>query len=147
MQVKLTWKKILELIRSLKLKAIIFDMDGVIIDTIRLWNVVDRWVIKTFASKDTRVPDLVTIQKDRDAFMDVHKGSNAYTEYVEFLIEKYHEVADKFQDGFFVDSHIIPWIFTVYPEKALMAPDLFSKVNVPYYHICVLMSRPSANNN
>ena len=75
-----------------------------------------------------------------------HK-KGASTETIDFLIEKYHEVANKFQDGFFVDSHIIPWIFTVYPEKALMAPDLFYKVSVPYYHICVLKSRPIVNNS
>lgn len=70
----------------------------------------------------------------------------ASTETIDFLIEKYHEVAEKFKDGFFVDSHIIPWIFTVYPEKALMTPDLFYKVYVPYYHICVLKSKSIAIN-
>ncbi len=77
---KLTWAEVL------RYKAVIFDMDGVLFDTIGVWNLADRETISHYGGP---VVDLVAIQKERDDFFESYSGPNGYTAYVEHLIEKY----------------------------------------------------------
>jgi len=68
-------------------KVVIFDLDGTLIDSIGIWNEIDRKLIETIGKKEF---DDVDIGKQRD--MKLKKYSNCedtYLEYCGFLKEKY----------------------------------------------------------
>lgn len=69
-------------------KVIIFDMDGTLIDSIGVWNEVDR----QFMQKLGAIENLTDgeIQKDRDEQLQIFGNStNPYAEYCKWLGQKY----------------------------------------------------------
>lgn len=69
-------------------KYIIFDLDGTLIDSMSVWNLVDFEIIKKYKNI---IVDLTTIQNDRDIFLENNSSSNnIYRDYCEFLINKYN---------------------------------------------------------
>lgn len=69
-------------------KVILFDLDGTLIDSVGVWNEVDRIVIKTLGGVDLPEAD---IQKQRDAAMRrFSKADHPYLEYCRFLKEICH---------------------------------------------------------
>ena len=69
-------------------KVIIFDMDGTLIDSIGIWNEIDKELIKTIGNGDI---DNVNIGKQRDEKLkEYSKYEDAYLEYCSFLKEKYN---------------------------------------------------------
>ena len=68
-------------------KIIIFDMDGTLIDSIGIWNLLDHNTILKFANKDI---DLEVIQKDRNDYFINNKSGEVYLNYCEFIAKKYN---------------------------------------------------------
>lgn len=68
-------------------KIIIFDMDGTLIDSIGIWNLLDHNTVLKFADKDI---DLDIIQKDRNDFFKNNRSGEVYLNYCEFLTKKYN---------------------------------------------------------
>lgn len=68
-------------------KYIIFDLDGTLIDSIGVWNLVDQRVIQEYGGV---LVNLDSIQIERDAFLHSHQDSDIYLEYCRYLIQKYH---------------------------------------------------------
>ncbi|MCI8654630.1 MAG: HAD family phosphatase [Clostridia bacterium] len=74
-------------------KVIIFDMDGTLIDSIGIWNEIDRELIKTISKENIGNID---IGKQRDEKLkEYSKSEDAYLEYCGFLKEKYHSKISK----------------------------------------------------
>lgn len=70
-------------------KVIIFDMDGTLIDSIDIWNEVDKSLIRELGYTEKLKNS--EIQKQRDMFLrDFSKQENLYLEYSRLLGEKYH---------------------------------------------------------
>ena len=68
-------------------KVIIFDMDGTLIDSVGVWNAVDRELIGLLGYK---MVDEVKIQQQRDEILRAFSHSkDAYLEYCDFLRETY----------------------------------------------------------
>ena len=68
-------------------KVIIFDMDGTLIDSIGMWNMVDRELIQMLGHE---VFDEIKIQQQRDEILRTFSHSkDAYLEYCAFLKETY----------------------------------------------------------
>ena len=76
-------------------KVIIFDMDGTLIDSIGVWNEIDKELIKAIGNRKI---DDIDIAKQRDQKLkEYSKCKDAYLEYCNFLKEKYGsnmEIAD-----------------------------------------------------
>ena len=75
-------------------KVIIFDMDGTLIDSIGIWNDIDRELIEELGTVEF---DDVNIGKQRDTKLkEFSKSEDMYLEYCGFLKEKYgfKEVAE-----------------------------------------------------
>lgn len=69
-------------------KVIIFDLDGTLIDSIGIWNEIDRELIKTIGNGSI---DNVDIGKQRDEKLkEYSKCEDSYLEYCGFLKEKYN---------------------------------------------------------
>ena len=68
-------------------KLIIFDMDGTLIDSVGIWNDVDRKLILEIG--DGTIDD-VNIQVQRDQTLKRFKDGDIYLEYCRFLKEKYN---------------------------------------------------------
>lgn len=69
-------------------KVVIFDMDGTLIDSIGVWNDIDRQLINTVGKIEL---DDVDIGKQRDIKLkEFSRTQDAYLEYCGFLKEKYH---------------------------------------------------------
>lgn len=68
-------------------KLIIFDLDGTLLDTVGLWNEIDREVITTFGTKPA--PNLMTIQTERDRIINDAKDAHPYIAYCEYLKARY----------------------------------------------------------
>lgn len=69
-------------------KAIIFDMDGTLIDSIGIWNDIDEELIKTIGNGKV---DNIDIGKQRDEKLrEYSKFEDAYLEYCDFLKNKYN---------------------------------------------------------
>lgn len=69
-------------------KAIIFDMDGTLIDSIGIWNDIDEQLIKTIGNGKI---DNVDIGMQRDRKLEEYsKTQDAYLEYCGFLKDKYN---------------------------------------------------------
>ena len=74
-------------------KVIIFDMDGTLIDSIGIWNLVDEELIKTIGNGKI---DDINIGKQRDLKLkEYSKCKDAYLEYCGFLKEKYNSKKSK----------------------------------------------------
>lgn len=74
-------------------KVVIFDMDGTLIDSIGIWNDIDKQLIKTIGNGEI---DNIDIGKQRDSKLkEYSKCEDAYLEYCGFLKEKYHSNMSK----------------------------------------------------
>lgn len=73
-------------------KLIIFDLDGTLLDTVGLWNEIDREVITTFGTKPA--PNLKTIQTERDRIINDAKDAHPYIAYCEYLKARYAATLD-----------------------------------------------------
>lgn len=68
-------------------KVIIFDLDGTLIDSIGVWNDIDRELIEELGTVEF---DGVNIGKQRDSILkELSKTDDMYLEYCGFLKEKY----------------------------------------------------------
>ena len=67
-------------------KYIIFDLDGTLIDSVGMWNEVDRRFIKAFGHD----PSGIDVQAQRDAKLREFKASeHPYKDYCAFMGQKY----------------------------------------------------------
>lgn len=73
-------------------KLIIFDLDGTLLDTVGLWNEIDREIISTFGTKPA--PDLKTIQTERDRIINNAQDPHPYIAYCEYLKARYAATLD-----------------------------------------------------
>ena len=74
-------------------KVIIFDLDGTLIDSIGIWNEIDKELIKAVGNGSI---DNVDIGKQRDEKLkEYSKYEDAYLEYCGFLKEKYNSKMSK----------------------------------------------------
>lgn len=67
-------------------KVIIFDMDGTLIDSIGIWNDIDRELIEKIGTVEF---DNVDLGKQRDTVLGESKSNDIYLDYAEFLGKKY----------------------------------------------------------
>ena len=67
-------------------KVIIFDLDGTLIDSIGIWNLVDQKMVYDYSGIKV---SLEHIQIDRDNFLNNNPSSDIYIAYCEYLINKY----------------------------------------------------------
>ncbi len=68
-------------------KLIIFDLDGTLINSVGIWNEVDRRFIKSFGYD----PDGTDVQAQRDAMLRKFKASDTpYRDYCKYMGEKYN---------------------------------------------------------
>lgn len=75
-------------------KVIIFDMDGTLIDSIGIWNDIDKQLIKTIGNNINL--DNIDIGMQRDSKLkEYSKCQDAYLEYCGFLKEKYNSNMSK----------------------------------------------------
>lgn len=69
-------------------KVIIFDMDGTLIDSVGIWNKVDRELIEELGCSEAQNED--SIQRQRDMKLrEYSKSENPYIDYCNFLSLKY----------------------------------------------------------
>lgn len=69
-------------------KVIIFDMDGTLIDSMGIWNEIDRQLIKKLGNNEKIEENI--IQKQRDfALREYSKEKNPYVKYCELLGKQY----------------------------------------------------------
>ncbi len=68
-------------------KLVIFDLDGTLLDTVGLWNEIDRELISTFGTQPA--PDLKTIQTVRDRIINDAQDAHPYITYCEYLKVRY----------------------------------------------------------
>lgn len=68
-------------------KAVLFDMDGTLIDSVGIWNEVDRSLIREISGQELPLAD---IQAQRDAALRAFSAAeNPYGAYVRLLKERY----------------------------------------------------------
>lgn len=67
-------------------KAIIFDFDGTLADTVGIWNEIDKVMIKELSGQNVA---LQTIQSDRENFINHNNHGKVYENYTSFLMAKY----------------------------------------------------------
>ncbi len=68
-------------------KTVLFDMDGTLIDSVGIWNEVDRRLISVLGEKE---PEKVNVQKLRDAALEKYSTSdNPYRDYCGELARLY----------------------------------------------------------
>ena len=69
-------------------RLVLFDMDGTLIDSVGMWNKVDRALLRELGAPDAEAVD---IQYRRDTLLRrFSKAANPYQEYCRFLGETYH---------------------------------------------------------
>ena len=79
-------------------KVIIFDMDGTLIDSIDIWNEVDKATIKALGC--TNEMENSVIQENRDISLRKHsKAGNPYLEYYKELKEQYNSTLEAEEIG------------------------------------------------
>ncbi|MCI8384055.1 MAG: HAD family phosphatase [Clostridia bacterium] len=70
-------------------KLIIFDLDGTLIDSIGIWNEIDRKLIETITT--IKIEEKLDLGKRRDEKLkEFSKCEDLYLEYCRFLKEEYH---------------------------------------------------------
>lgn len=69
-------------------KLIIFDMDGTLIDSMQIWNKIDKKLIMEICNQDID-EDIILKQRD-EALKRLSNSSNMYLEYCRYLKEKYN---------------------------------------------------------
>ena len=69
-------------------KVIIFDMDGTLIDSIDIWNQVDRELLKRLGCKEELQSSIIQEQRD-EKLREFCKSDNPYIDYCAFLGNKY----------------------------------------------------------
>lgn len=76
-------------------KVIIFDMDGTLIDSIGIWNEIDKELINIISEKEiTESLTDLGIQRDKK-LKELNKCEDMYLEYCGFLKEKYNSKLSK----------------------------------------------------
>ncbi|MDO5414714.1 MAG: HAD family phosphatase [Bacillota bacterium] len=71
-------------------KAVIFDMDGTLIDSVGIWNAVDMEILSRFGCKGAGDLSEKQVQQQRDELLRKHKGADKpYEEYYRDLKAKY----------------------------------------------------------
>ncbi len=77
-------------------KVIIFDMDGTLIDSINIWNEVDKLLLENLGVKETLDTEKLQIRRD-ESLRRNSKSENPYLEYYKELKEiyKFHLEAEK----------------------------------------------------
>ncbi len=71
-------------------KAVIFDMDGTLIDSVGIWNAVDMEILARFGRKGAGELSEKQVQQQRDELLRKHKGAaRPYEEYYRDLKAKY----------------------------------------------------------
>ena len=71
-------------------KAIIFDMDGTLIDSVGIWNAVDMEILNRYGNESARSLSEKQVQQQRDELLRKHKGNpQPYNAYYEDLKAKY----------------------------------------------------------
>ena len=71
-------------------KAVIFDMDGTLIDSVGIWNRVDMEILSRYGRKGATDLTEKQVQQQRDELLRKHKGaSKPYEEYYRDLKAKY----------------------------------------------------------
>lgn len=67
-------------------KVIIFDLDGTLIDSINIWNIVDQELIKYYTGK---LISKDIIGEQRDYILSTTTNPNIYQAYFEYLKKVY----------------------------------------------------------
>lgn len=78
-------------------QLIIFDLDGTLIDSVGIWNDIDKELIAQLGAGDKNIIKNITddIQLQRDAVLrQCRSAQNPYVEYCAFLKEKYRFAMD-----------------------------------------------------
>ena len=71
-------------------KAVIFDMDGTLIDSVGIWNQVDMEILSRYGSNGAADLPEKLVQQQRDELLRKHKGAaKPYEEYYRELKAKY----------------------------------------------------------
>ena len=71
-------------------KAVIFDMDGTLIDSVGIWNQVDMEILSRYGSNGAADLSEKQVQQQRDELLRKHKGAaKPYEEYYRDLKAKY----------------------------------------------------------
>ena len=71
-------------------KAVIFDMDGTLIDSVGIWNAVDMEILKRYGRNGADELTEKQVQQQRDELLRKHKGAaKPYEEYYRDLKAKY----------------------------------------------------------
>ena len=74
-------------------KVVIFDMDGTLIDSIGIWNDVDKELIKTIGNG--RIDNIDIGKQREDKIKEYSKYEDTYLEYCGFLKQKYNSNMSK----------------------------------------------------
>ena len=85
---KVYWSEIMDNMFKNK-KIVIFDMDGTLIDSMGIWNEVDRRLIKQLGGDDTISEEEIQEQRDSN-LRKFNQKPNPYVEYAGVLKEKYN---------------------------------------------------------
>lgn len=75
-------------------KVIIFDLDGTLIDSIGIWNKIDKELIELIGNKPLSDDIDIGIQRD-EKLKEFSKSEDMYLEYCGFLKEKYNSNMSK----------------------------------------------------
>ena len=83
-------------------EVIIFDLDGTLIDTINIWNKIDKKTLEKYNIKNLKLND---IQNIRDNYLFCNTGGDIYLNYIKHLVKKYNLNVDA--ETFYKDRNII----------------------------------------
>ena len=77
-------------------KVVIFDLDGTLIDSMGIWNKIDKELIRKIANENIVKIDDIQIGIERDEKLrEYSKCEDAYLEYCGYLKEKYNSKITK----------------------------------------------------